>query len=105
MSNGPATSVNKTPDLRIQAKATWATVLHAGVRHCHSLAIRLAPSGASTVVSAKLWPTGAAEPTAWQVSATDGTAAVQGPGSVQLSSYLSSSATAPVTTSLDDLDG
>jgi hypothetical protein len=69
----------------------------------YSLAIRLAPSGASTVVSAKLWPTGAAEPTAWQVSATDGTAALQGAGSVKLSSYLSGSATAPVTTSFDDL--
>uniref|UniRef100_UPI00378376CA PKD domain-containing protein n=1 Tax=Nakamurella sp. TaxID=1869182 RepID=UPI00378376CA len=69
----------------------------------YSLAIRLAPSGASTVLSAKLWPTGTAEPTAWQVSATDGTAALQGAGSVRLSSYLSSSATAPVTTTFDDL--
>ncbi|WP_395728773.1 PKD domain-containing protein [Nakamurella sp.] len=69
----------------------------------YSLAIRLAPSGASTVLSAKLWPTGAAEPTAWQVSATDGTAALQGAGSAKLSSYLSSSATAPVTTTFDDL--
>lgn len=69
----------------------------------YSLAIRLAASGASTVVSAKLWPTGAAEPADWQISATDATASLQGPGSVKVNSYLSSGATAPVTTSFDDL--
>ena len=46
----------------------------------------------------------ATEPTTWQTTATDTTAALQNPGSPRLSTYLSSSATnGPVTVTYDDL--
>lgn len=69
----------------------------------YTMAVRLTPVGGSTEFAVKFWPTGSAEPTAWQVTATDGTTELQQAGSVKLLSYLSSSATAPVTTSFDDL--
>lgn len=57
-----------------------------------------------TTLRARAWLTGSAEPSSWQVSTTDSTAALQGPGAVGLSFYLSGSATtAPVTVSVDDL--
>lgn len=67
------------------------------------LAVRLAPIGGSTTLSAKFWSSGESEPAAWQVSATDGTVALQGSGSFKLISYLSSSATQPIVASFDDL--
>jgi hypothetical protein len=69
------------------------------------LAIRLQVSGtAPTTVRVKVWAAGGAEPTAWQATATDSTAALQAAGSVGVAAYLSSSATnAPVTVRLDDL--
>jgi hypothetical protein len=52
----------------------------------------------TTTVRAKVWPTGQAEPTAWGVSVSDTTAALQNPGTVGFYSYLSGSATnSPVT--------
>ncbi len=52
----------------------------------------------TTTVRAKFWLTGAAEPAAWTLTATDTTAALQAPGAVGFYSYLGSSATnAPVT--------
>jgi hypothetical protein len=57
-----------------------------------------------TVIRTRAWLVGAAEPSAWQYTATDATAALQAPGSFRLSTYLSSSATnGPVTVSYDDL--
>ena len=45
----------------------------------------------------KVWPVGAAEPAAWQLTGTDTGAGLQGPGAVGVTAYLSSSATnAPV---------
>lgn len=69
----------------------------------YTMAVRLTPAGGSTELAVKFWPAGSTEPTAWQATATDGTADLQQAGSVKLLSYLSSSATAPVTTSFDDL--
>jgi hypothetical protein len=69
----------------------------------YAFACRVAPVGAATQVTGKLWRSGAAEPANWQVTSTDGTAALQGPGSVGVSAYLSSAATAGVTMSVDDL--
>lgn len=57
-----------------------------------------------TMVRAKAWKTGSAEPTGWQVSVTDTTAALQTGGSVGLYSYLSSSARpTPIVVTFDDL--
>ena len=44
-----------------------------------------------------------AEPAAWQLTATDGTASLQSPGAVGITTYLSSAATnSPVTASIDN---
>ncbi len=51
----------------------------------------------TTTVRGKIWLTGTSEPTVWTLTATDTTAALQNPGAVGFYSYLSGSATAPVT--------
>lgn len=57
-----------------------------------------------TTIRARVWLSTATEPTGWQVTATDSTAALQVPGAVGLSAYVSSSATnAPVTVRVRDL--
>ncbi|MEJ7649618.1 MAG: PKD domain-containing protein [Nakamurella sp.] len=56
---------------------------------------------APTALRAKAWPSTTAEPTGWTVTGTDSTAALQGPGAVGLETYVSSSATAPITVSMD----
>lgn len=67
--------------------------------------VRLQVDGTgSTVVRAKAWKVGTAEPAAWQASMTDSTASLQTLGSVGLSTYLFGTATnAPVVVSYDDL--
>jgi hypothetical protein len=51
-----------------------------------------------TALRLKVWPTGAAEPTAWQLTTTDSVAALQVPGSVGVQMYVSGSSTVtPVT--------
>ncbi|MET0866236.1 MAG: PKD domain-containing protein [Nakamurella sp.] len=66
---------------------------------------RLQVTGRSpTTIRAKLWPASGVEPVAWQLSATDSFTALQAPGSVGLSPYLSSSSTvSPVTVRFADL--
>jgi hypothetical protein len=57
-----------------------------------------------TVIRTRAWLVGTTEPSAWQATASDTAAALQAPGSLRLSTYLSSSATnGPVTVSYDDL--
>jgi len=57
-----------------------------------------------TVLRARVWRVGTTQPGAWQLTASDQTTALQGPGSVGVRSYLSSTATAaPVVTDVDDL--
>lgn len=69
------------------------------------LKIRLVVSGTSpTSVKAKTWIAGSAEPTDWQVHATDATAAMQKPGSIGVTTYASVAVTnAPITVSVDDV--
>jgi PKD repeat protein len=69
----------------------------------YSVAVRAVPSGGSTVLSVKFWPRGTTEPASWQLTATDATAALQAPGWARFNSYESGSATAPITTSFDDV--
>jgi hypothetical protein len=55
-------------------------------------------------VRLKVWPSGTAEPSAWQRTATDSSAGLQAAGAVGLTTYLSGSATnAPVVLRMDDL--
>ena len=70
-----------------------------------TLDVRLEVSGTSpTTVRAKVWKQGTAEPSTWHRTATDATAAMQAPGDIGVSPYLSSSANnAPITLRLDDL--
>ncbi len=67
--------------------------------------VRVQVDGTSpTVLRARAWLAGGAEPTGWQVTATDSTAALQSAGGLRLSTYLSSSATnGPVVVAYDDL--
>ncbi len=56
-----------------------------------------------TTINVRAWADGQSEPAAWQFSATDSHAAVEGAGGVGLRAYVSRSATtAPVTFSFDD---
>ena len=56
-----------------------------------------------TTLAAKAWKAGTTEPATWQLTATDGTANLQSPGAVGITTYLSSAATnSPVTASIDN---
>lgn len=69
------------------------------------LAMRLQVTGTgTTVIRAKIWKAGTAEPATWQRSVTDTTAALQTAGGVGLTTYLSGSANnAPITVLLDNV--
>ncbi|WP_165478292.1 PKD domain-containing protein [Arthrobacter sp. S39] len=69
------------------------------------LGIRLQVTGTSpTTVRARVWELGTAEPSSWQRTVTDSTAALQAAGSIGVMTYLSGSATnAPITVLLDDV--
>jgi len=69
----------------------------------YSVAVRTTTTNGVTTLSAKLWPKGTTEPAAWQATVTDSTAGLQITGWMMLWTYMSSSATAPVTTSFDDI--
>jgi PKD repeat protein len=59
-----------------------------------SLSVRVQVFGTSpSTVRARVWRTGQAEPSSWQVSGTDSTAGLQSGGAVGTTAYLSSSAT------------
>lgn len=47
-----------------------------------------------TSIRAKLWKSGSTEPSSWQITSTDSTAALQSAGSIGVSAYRASSATA-----------
>jgi len=56
-----------------------------------------------TTIKIRAWLAGQHEPSAWQLTVTDATASVQGPGAVGLLTYLASGATSgPTTLSFDD---
>ncbi|WP_344129431.1 PKD domain-containing protein [Pedococcus bigeumensis] len=67
-----------------------------------TLNLRLLISGTGpTTLSAKVWPSGTAEPAGWTTTTTDATASLQAPGAVGVYAYLSASATnGPITISL-----
>jgi PKD repeat protein len=69
-----------------------------------SLTLRTLIAGTSpTTISAKVWPTGTAEPTAWQVTTTSSAAGLQTAGSIGVVSYASAMITnAPLTAKYDN---
>jgi PKD repeat protein len=69
------------------------------------LQVRVQAEGTGpTTVRARAWRAGTAEPSTWTLSSTDATAGMQVPGTVGLTSYLSSSTTnGPVTVRYDDV--
>jgi PKD repeat protein len=69
------------------------------------LRVRVQAAGVSpTVLKAKVWKVGAAEPAAWRVETTDSTAGLQTPGSIGLISYLlASTGSTPIPFRYDDL--
>jgi len=66
--------------------------------------LRLQVFGTSpTTIRARVWKVGTTEPTTWQASVTDSTAALQAAGVVGLRAYLSGTATdVPLTTKFDN---
>jgi PKD repeat protein len=67
--------------------------------------LRFEAEGASpTTLRAKLWNVAGAEPANWQVVQTDSTAALQGAGGVGLEGYVSTTSTATVNASFDELN-
>ncbi|GAA1828210.1 PKD domain-containing protein [Agromyces salentinus] len=72
-----------------------------------SLNIRLQVTGtAPTTIRAKVWPTTQTEPTTWNIQTTDTTTALQGPGTIGLAHYTSSSTpttSLPITISWNDI--
>ena len=57
-----------------------------------------------STLRAKIWPAGATEPAAWQVSATDATVGLQQPGAIGVAAYLSGSSTSvPLTVAFSNL--
>jgi hypothetical protein len=77
------------------------TTYNAGSR----LHVRLQVTGTSpTTLRLKVWAAGQTEPTAWLTTATDTAAALQNPGAVGITAYISGSATnLPVVIRVDDL--
>ncbi|WP_024285192.1 PKD domain-containing protein [Cellulomonas sp. KRMCY2] len=70
-----------------------------------TIRVRMQVSGTNpTTLRARVWKAGQPEPSTWQASTTDATAAFQVAGSIGINSYLSTSATnTPITLRLDDL--
>jgi hypothetical protein len=94
---GTSTPVAIAPSVTLPTSITYA----AGSR----LNVRLQTTGTTpTTLRLKVWPATAAEPTAWQTTATDSWAALQSPGAVGLTASLSGSATnAPVVVRMSDV--
>ncbi len=85
-------------------ETTLASANVAGVTATPGLPLRykLETEGSSpTTLRAKVWPSAAAEPSAWTVTGTDSTAALQAAGTAGLDLYVSSSATAASALSFD----
>jgi PKD repeat protein len=94
---GTASPVGLAPAVTLPTTVTYG----ANTR----LAVRMQVTGTNpTTVRLKVWPATGTEPAAWQTTATDTTAALQNPGAVGLTAYLSGSVTnGPIVLRLDDV--
>ncbi|MBC7723892.1 MAG: PKD domain-containing protein [Burkholderiaceae bacterium] len=94
-------------NLQLQRSGVTLVATSAGVGYVagDTLQVRVQVSGASpTTIRAKVWKSTDAEPTAWRLSTTDSTAALQSAGSIGLGSYLAGNATVvPLSTAFDNL--
>ncbi|MBF4630518.1 PKD domain-containing protein [Clavibacter michiganensis subsp. phaseoli] len=82
------------------------TVVVPGVAYTagQKLQVRVQTAGTSpTTLRAKVWPAGQTEPSAWTATSSGTAPALQAAGSFGIQTFLSSSATAPVTTTVDDV--
>ncbi|NOJ60757.1 PKD domain-containing protein, partial [Arthrobacter sp. 260] len=90
------------------SEVTLASQVLTGVSYAlgDSVVVRMEATGTSpTVLNAKAWKAGSAEPAAWQLSEEDSTASLQVAGGVGIQSYLTGSATnAPVRVQFDELN-
>ena len=105
MSNGSvAMGITKTVNGVTSNIAAETVISNVRPGEADKLRIRVQTFGSNnTTIRAKLWIDGQTEPTNWQLSGSDATAALQQPGRPGLSVYLSGSATnAPVVGSFDD---
>ncbi|THG30789.1 PKD domain-containing protein [Naasia lichenicola] len=88
--------VSATGSITLQlqrAGTTFSSIVVPGMTYAagDQLIIRLQVTGTSpTTLNAKIWKAGTTEPTAWQLSATDGTDGLQLAGSVGLGGYFAS---------------
>ena len=100
LSLGALTGSTTAVALSAQAVVPGLTVAAGGW-----LNTRLQVTGSNpTTIRARVWLATAAEPTGWQVTATDTTPALQVPGAIGLNAYVSSSATnAPVMVRVRDV--
>lgn len=96
MRNVSGTNTALTSEYSLPQTITAGSVVH----------VRGRATGTSpTYLALKIWKDGAAEPAGWQLTATDSTSALQGPGSIRLLSYLAQKATnGPVQVSFDNLE-
>jgi PKD repeat protein len=84
----------------LQTPVTGMTYTAGDILHLRMQAIGSGP----TSLKFKVWKGSDAEPSAWRLSTTDSTAALQAAGGIGMWTYLSSAATnAPVTVSVDNL--
>ncbi|NEM91214.1 PKD domain-containing protein [Galbitalea soli] len=89
-----------SPAGTIAGKASGLSYVTGQKLHIRVQAVGTAP----TTLRARVWVDGTPEPTTWLVTATDSTAALQGPGAVGVGVYLGSTTTGfPQTISFDDL--
>ncbi|WP_144877792.1 PKD domain-containing protein, partial [Microbacterium sp. 1.5R] len=90
-------AANGSVQLQLQrTSTTLAAVNVAGLTLAagEELQVRVQAFGANpTTIRAEVWKTGAAEPTDWQVTTTDATAALQTAGHVGVAAYLGSGTT------------
>ncbi len=94
-------NLQRNTDTILKSAAVSGLTFNTGDR----LQLRLQVTGTSpTTIQAKVWKTGTAEPTNWQVTTTDSTAGLQSAGAIGLYSYLSTTGTpSPLTVTFDDL--
>jgi len=109
-SYGARVVVNSSGAVSLQLQRNTDTILKSatvsGLTYAtgDKLAFRLQVTGtAPTTIQAKVWKAGSAEPSAWQATVTDTTAALQKAGAIGLYSYLSRSAAPTNTIFFDDL--
>ena len=100
-----ATGAVQAQIMRTNTVLAWANVPSVTVAPGVKYNLRVQVTGQSpTTIQLRIWPAGSPEPTSWQVTTTDSTAALQGAGYVGVASYVGSTiAPLPFDVMVDDL--